>query len=367
MTDAADLVMPKLGLTMTEGRVAQWLVKPGAQFAQGDVVVVIETDKIANDVEAPAPGRLIEIIAEEGSVVPVGAPIAKWSLEGAQPQSQATARVGDTRGDETVPVPASETAPPVRSEPRDGTRIVATPLARRMAREAELDLAGLTGTGPNGRIKAADVEQALALRSTAGAVQHVPASVPLPCLERAPEVSVKRLSFATIVVDVDALLAIQARLAKSGNGAFQLRDYVALACIRAFEPDHSSVRLGIEVPDGRGPAGLVAGQRETLSSLACKCASLEQSPGGGEESGGDVVVLATDAPLHIFAPAAPAGWRMALGVGSVRRVRRAPDAALHELSLALSYDATTLDHVSAARFLGRVKALLEEPLQLLAS
>ncbi len=366
MTNAAELVMPKLGLTMTEGRVAQWMVKPGEQFAQGDVIVVIETDKIANDVEAPAAGQLIEIRAEEGSVVPVGAPIAKWRLEGAHSQSKSTDR-GDDRRVTNEDLPASpEVDAPLKSQDRAGARIIATPLARRMARDANLDLAELTGTGPNGRIKAADVEKALALRGAAEADQQIAASTPIS--ERVPESSAARLSFATIDINVDALLAIQASLTKSGNGTFELRDYIALACARALAPDRPPVRLGIELSGVRGPVGFLVERGETLSSLANKRASLEQNSGEDEDTtGGDVVILATEVPLHVFAPAAPAGWRMALGVGSIRRIRGGPDGAVHELSLALSYDAATRDHASSARFLGSIKALLEEPLQLLAS
>src|SRR5690606_32033488 len=322
-----------------------------------DVIVVIETDKIANDVEAPAAGQLIDILVEEGSVVPVGAPIAKWRLEGAYSQSKSTDRGGDSRVTDDVLPATPDANAQVKSQLRAGARIVATPLARRMARDANLDLAELTGTGPNGRIKAVDVEKALALRGVAEADQQLAASTPLP--ERAPESSAARLSFATIDINVDALLAIHASLAKSRNGAFQLRDYIALACIRTLDSDRTSVRLGIELPGGRGPVGFLAERGETLSSFASKRASFEQNSGEGEDTtGGDVVLLATDAPLHIFAPAAPVGWGMALGVAAVRRIRGGPDGAQHELSLTLSYDAATRDHASSARFLGRVKALL---------
>lgn len=366
MTNAAELVMPKLGLTMTEGRVAQWMVKPGAQFDQGDVIVVIETDKIANDVEAPAAGQLIDILVEEGSVVPVGAPIAKWKLEGTHSQAKSTERGDHSRVTDDVLPATPDANAQVKSQLRAGARIVATPLARRMARDANLDLADLTGTGPNGRIKAVDVEKALALRGAAEADQQLAASTSLP--ERAPESSAARLSFATIDINVDALLAIQASLTKSGNGAFELRDYIALACARTLASDRPPVRLGIELPGVRGPVGFLVERGETLSSLASKRASLEQNSSMAEEStGGDVVILATEAPLHVFAPAAPVGWGMALGVGSIRRIRGGADGALHELSLALSYDTASRDHASSARLLGSVKAFLEEPLQLLAS
>jgi pyruvate dehydrogenase E2 component (dihydrolipoamide acetyltransferase) len=78
MTPTAEIVMPKLGLTMTEGRIARWVVAPGAHFAAGDVIVEIETDKIVNEVEAPAAGTLLELLEPEGATTPVGTPIARW-------------------------------------------------------------------------------------------------------------------------------------------------------------------------------------------------------------------------------------------------------------------------------------------------
>ena len=75
-----DFVMPKLGLTMTEGTIARWDVAPGKSFAQGDIILVVETDKIAYDVEAPAPGILQEVLVSAGAAVPVGTPIGRWDV-----------------------------------------------------------------------------------------------------------------------------------------------------------------------------------------------------------------------------------------------------------------------------------------------
>ena len=77
---ATDFVMPKLGLTMTEGTVARWGVAPGSRFEAGDIIVVVETDKIAYDVEAPAPGILHAVLVSEGNAVPVGTPIGRWEV-----------------------------------------------------------------------------------------------------------------------------------------------------------------------------------------------------------------------------------------------------------------------------------------------
>src|ERR1700756_524026 len=75
-----DFVMPKLGLTMTEGTIARWDVAPGKSFAQGDIILVVETDKIAYDVEAPGPGVLQEVLVTAGNAVPVGTPIGRWDV-----------------------------------------------------------------------------------------------------------------------------------------------------------------------------------------------------------------------------------------------------------------------------------------------
>src|ERR1035437_8999625 len=86
MKTLADLVMPKLGLTMTEGTVAQWAIAPGASCGADDIVAVIETDKIAYEVKAPSAGTLAKVLVPSGTTVTVGTPIAQWELNGAPPR-----------------------------------------------------------------------------------------------------------------------------------------------------------------------------------------------------------------------------------------------------------------------------------------
>lgn len=76
-----QLLMPKLGLTMTEGVVAQWPLAEGARFAQGDIYLVVETDKVSTDVEAPESGRLVRICVPQGETVPVGTVLAEWEAD----------------------------------------------------------------------------------------------------------------------------------------------------------------------------------------------------------------------------------------------------------------------------------------------
>src|SRR5438045_6212179 len=119
-----DFVMPKLGLTMTEGTVARWGIAPGSRFEPGDIIVVVETDEIAYEVEAPAPGILQEVLVAEGSAVPVGTPIGRWDVD---------IKISlDAPASEPLP---EEAAAPAVSEPRsapaakrpgsDGQRLLA--------------------------------------------------------------------------------------------------------------------------------------------------------------------------------------------------------------------------------------------------
>lgn len=76
-----QLLMPKLGLTMTEGTVIEWPIAAGATFARGAVCVVVETDKVASEIEAPAAGRLLKVLVREGETVPVGSVLAEWETD----------------------------------------------------------------------------------------------------------------------------------------------------------------------------------------------------------------------------------------------------------------------------------------------
>ena len=350
MTEIADLLMPKLGLTMTEGTVARWIAAPGQRFAAGDVVVIVETDKIANEVEAPLAGELVALLSPEGAVVPVGTPIAQWRLnatsirpEKPRVQAEAPARVS-----------ASAVQAPVMPS-GDVNRVIATPYARRLAREAGLDLGCVAGSGPRGRIKAEDVTRALeaqaARQSVVPAGAAAPLAAPAPALRAAP-------SFVTADVDVTALRALDARLAGSRDRPFERRTYIVLACIKALDTqDGTPVRLGFQI-DGE-LSTLEGTTRDTLSAVAGRLAHPD-----ARDAGGNLAISVVEGRAHLLVPAVPQGWRMALGIGGVRTLRGGDTT--HEMTLALAYYGATMDHESAARLLDRIAALLEEPLHLLA-
>jgi pyruvate dehydrogenase E2 component (dihydrolipoamide acetyltransferase) len=156
---ATEFLMPKLGLTMEQGTIVEWLIADGATVAAGDPILRIETDKTETDVEAAGTGRLI-VVGQAGDTFACGERIG-WLLE---PGEEAPTAAPTTTADATPTVPpVAEWAPPTTKAPAApsmvaGGRIMASPLAKRLAGERGLDLRTVRGTGPDGRIVAADLE-----------------------------------------------------------------------------------------------------------------------------------------------------------------------------------------------------------------
>lgn len=157
------ITMPKMSMTMEFGTVVEWLLAPGDAIRSGEAIAVVTTDKVDMDVEATANGTLSEILAQPGEQVPVGQPMG-WM------ESETDDLLGDlfaAPAPAAVAEPAAESVPPTPAE-TSGTTPRAVPLARRLAREAGLDLADVTPSGPTGTIRARDVRAALAALKTAG-------------------------------------------------------------------------------------------------------------------------------------------------------------------------------------------------------
>jgi len=154
---ALDIKMPALSPTMEEGTLARWLVKVGDTVASGDVMAEIETDKATMEFEAVDEGVIAEILVEEGTEgVRVGAVIARLTIEGEETASAPA----PAPADKPVPAPAPAASAPEASPTKDGS--AATPLAKRLAEQNGIALDSLTGSGPGGKIAKQDVEAAMA-------------------------------------------------------------------------------------------------------------------------------------------------------------------------------------------------------------
>ena len=148
---AYEFKLPDLGEGLTEGEVARWLVAEGDEVTEDQPLVEIQTDKTTVEIPSPAAGKVAQILVEEGKVVPVGTILVVIGEDGAAPAVQEQPRA--------EPAPSATPRGQTPGQGRPG-RVRATPLVRRLAQELEVDLQGLTGTGPQGRVTEKDVREA---------------------------------------------------------------------------------------------------------------------------------------------------------------------------------------------------------------
>ena len=152
---AKEIVMPKLGLTMTEGTVSKWLKKVGDEVKEGEPLFEVETDKLTNTIEASASGVLRHIFVEEGTTVPL---FGKLAIVAAADEDISALMGGDAPTAAAAPEAAAAAPAPAAPVKAPGERIIAAPAAKKLAKELGIDLALVTGTGPKGRITLDDVK-----------------------------------------------------------------------------------------------------------------------------------------------------------------------------------------------------------------
>jgi pyruvate dehydrogenase E2 component (dihydrolipoamide acetyltransferase) len=161
---AVNVTMPKWGLTMKQGKIAKWFKKERDFVQQGEELFEVETEKITNKVEAVASGILFQIVVPEGTTVPVGTIVAVIAQPGEQPERIEGMKMGEVV--EAAAPPVEGAAPPAGGgakgrpeKPRERTFVLATPAARRLAKEWDIDLSRVPATGPGGRVTESDVSK----------------------------------------------------------------------------------------------------------------------------------------------------------------------------------------------------------------
>ncbi|GJM98838.1 hypothetical protein PR202_ga15882 [Eleusine coracana subsp. coracana] len=164
-----EIFMPILSATMTEGKIVSWTAAEGDRVAKGDSVVVVESDKADMDVETFHDGIIAAVLVPAGGIAPVGAPIAllveseeEVALARARAQALSQGQPIESPPSDAAPAPAVEPpSPPPMAAP---TKAIATPYAKKLAKEHRVDITGVVGTGPHGRVTAADVESATGIK-----------------------------------------------------------------------------------------------------------------------------------------------------------------------------------------------------------
>ena len=433
--------MPKLSDTMEEGTVLKWLVPDGSVVTRGQAIVEIETDKADMTVEAPSDGAL-SIVAPEGAVLPIGAPIARIGADSGAPTTPAdpgppapatedevttNIPVGDDGTPDQIAMPVAPPAPATRAPQQapaagthpDGSRIIASPLARQVARDAGLDLADVHGTGPGGRIVRADVDAALGGAPAATPAAAPPPATPAPAtapsgaavpafgqripanrlqrtIARRMRESVDAAPHFALQRDIDAseLIAVRRQLAAARPDlpTPTVTDLIvrALALAAAERPDALARWDGdaFVIPDGVHVGLAVAVERgllvpvirdandKSVAAIAAETRDLvarcrDGSITAAELEGSTITIsnlgmFGIDRFTAVINP--PEAAILAVGAARPQPVVRDGQVVIRDMvTFTLSVDHRSLYGADAATFLGRIAQLVEMPYSLVAA
>ena len=414
-----QVTMPALSPTMTEGKLAHWLKAEGDAVARGDVLAEIETDKATMEVEAVDAGTLGRIVVPEGSEgVPVNSVIAMILEEGEDaaaleaavppPLSPAPAPVVPPSAARAAPEPASapqpSPQPPATAAPKANGRQLASPLARRLAKERNLDLGAVAGSGPGGRIVLRDIEAAPTDAAPASArTPAPPAAPPAPAgTEAVPHTSVRKIIarrlteawqtiphiYLRVDCEIDALLDLRRRLNERGRGSYKLsvNDFLIRAAAFALRrvpelnvhwSEQTSLRLstvdiavavaldgGLVTPivrdaDKKGLSEISSDVKE-LAARGKAGKLMPEEYQGGSFTISNLGMFGVKEFGAIINP--PQAAILAVGAGEERAVVHGGEVTRATvLTVTLSCDHRVVDGADGARFLQALKCFLEEP------
>jgi pyruvate dehydrogenase E2 component (dihydrolipoamide acetyltransferase) len=398
--------MPKLGLTMTEGLVAEWRIAEGDRFSADDVLVVIETDKVAHDIQAPADGHLLKVFVPAGDTVPVSTELGQWSIDGYADTSSGVARAESSKFPQATDAMACQdqfkTAEPVGPEHRDRADgfVKATPFARRIARQDDISLHDVTGTGPGARIVADDVRMFISARGGARAVgapgvatpphpegaDRIAARPVLPAQHDIPQVGL------AMDVEIGALLSLRQRLNNLCGPDVKLTHLLIAAVVRALRAspqmnriwqdqgivafDRIDVGVAVRTPDGLlSPViGDLAGSSffDLVHKVDVTIELARSGRAAPDKVHGAAMTIANAGKrgVRYLTPVIQPGQSGFLALGTIQECFR-PDAdgkprLQHELGLALFVDRRVHTEGGVLHFMEKLRGIISQPLTILA-
>lgn len=418
---AIEVLMPALSPTMTEGALARWVKAEGDKVAIGDVIAEIETDKATMEVEAVEDGILGRILVPEGTQgIAVNTPIALMVAEGesvpeagaAKPQTAAapSAPAPQAEAAHQKPAPATVAASVVSSaQPVAGKRVIASPLAKRIASQKGLDLAHIKGTGPNGRIIRRDVENT-ATQKAPEPVAHVASEASSGSTSRSiphsgmRKVIARRLTeakstiphfYVSVDVELDALLALRAQLnaasPEEGPDAFKLsvNDMLVKASAIALKRvpnvnasfteqamilhDSVDISIAVSIPDGLITPIIKQVERKSLKQISRETKDLVKRARTGklkpEEFQGGTFSISNMGMFGVRDFSAiinpPQAAILAIAAAKKQPVVKGSELAIATvMTVTLSVDHRVVDGAVAAEWLSAFRSVVESPLTL---
>jgi pyruvate dehydrogenase E2 component (dihydrolipoamide acetyltransferase) len=418
----AEIIMPKMGDAMTEGRVVKWYKNVGDKLVAGEALLEIETDKVNLDLEAEEDGVLESIDVEAGEMVPVGTVLAmvgsgegkpssrkKPAKEEPQPAPAAT-RPSTEKKAEKKKDSVHERKTAEQAVPATEGRPKSSPLARKIASRLEVDLNDLVGSGPRGRIVAADVERAAREMKPAGAASEAPVAKPemptaVPLENRVVPLSAMRRTIAkrlaestgpiphfylTIECDVTSLLGLREQLIAISGSKVSVNDFVVRAAALAIHHHpyvnasfgdeeiayHASVHIGIAVATEEGLITPVIRDADTKSiveiateirELAGRARSRKLRPDeyqGGTFTISNLGMYGIEEFTAIINP--PNSAILAVSAAMPKPVVLDGAVVVRDrMKVTMSCDHRVIDGAAGAEFLQTFKKFVEQPLRLL--
>ena len=415
---AIEILMPALSPTMTEGKIARWLKKEGDVINSGDVLAEIETDKATMEVEAIEDGIFGRILVPEGSEgVAVNTPIAIVVEEGeavpaSSPSSAPVTAPAPAAVASTAATTSAPAATPLPSAPvaHPANRVVASPLARRIAASKSVDLSSLKGTGPHGRIVKRDVEAAAsrphaplaprtqeAAPTSGGASRSVPHSTMRKVIARRLSDSKATIPhfYVSMDVELDALMALRTQLnalsSDEGADAFKLsvNDMLIKAAALALKQvpevnasytedamilhEDADISVAVSLDDGLITPIVRAAERKSLKQISQEAKSLVSRARAGklkpEEFQGGTFSISNMGMFGVKEFAAivnpPQAAILAIAAGKRQPVVSGDEIRIATvMTVTLSVDHRAVDGATAARWLSAFRSIVQSPLAL---
>jgi pyruvate dehydrogenase E2 component (dihydrolipoyllysine-residue acetyltransferase) len=407
----AEIIMPKMGDAMTEGKVVRWYKKAGEAVKKGEPVLEIETDKVNLDLEAESDGTLGNHEADEGQMVPVGGVLAQILAAGekpaprAEPQRRVTDKkdaVKHTTGEyaEAIEMKAprtDRTAHVIAIPVAQSGRSRSSPLARKMAREMGVSLDAIQGSGPRGRIIAADVKNVQAQRpaSDAAAAPLEAKQIPLSAMRRT---IAKRLAestgpiphfYLTADYDVTNLMSVRQQMMDIEGSKLSLNDFIIRAAALALlhHPNvnaswgddaitqHGEVHIGVAVstPEGLITPVIRNADRKSISDIAQEVRALAEKAKNRKlmpnEYQGSTFTISNLGAWGIEEFTAiinpPNSAILAIGTAEARAVVVDRQVVVRDrMKVTMSCDHRVVDGAAGAEYLKTLRQFIEQPLRL---
>ncbi|MGG4266782.1 dihydrolipoamide acetyltransferase family protein [Peribacillus simplex] len=407
---AVEVVMPKLGMAMKEGTVSLWSKEVGDSVEKGEAIASINSEKIEMDIESPAEGTILNIAVQEGQGVPPGTVICHIG------NPNESVMVNEPVAEEDKPVnhqkeTTENIEPPLLPMSKNGDRVMITPVARKMAQAANLDIEKIQGTGPGGRITKDDVQKAIKRPESLPENKEESILLPEQSKEKTQEIPVNGMRKViatrmqnslqssaqltlTMKADVTDLIKLQRQateiIQKHDEGKLTVTDFVAKAVVLSLK-DHPKmnsayvedkihlfdyVHLGLAVALEKGLVVPVIRNADacTLRQLAKKGKELAKFAREGqlpsEEMKGSTFTISNLGAYGVehFTPILNTPETGILGIGSAYDTPIYIEDTLERrtiLPLSLTFDHRVLDGAPASAFFQTIKRYLEEPMTML--